>query len=230
MSRKLSKRLSAIADMVDKGAYLADVGSDHALLPIELVERGTIDWAMAIDNKIGPFLRMKEAVDQKKLSAHIICSKSDGISEINESVDTLAICGMGGLLAIKILEEGKRKLPQIKSIILDPHRDLVKVRTAVVSMGFKIQDETLVYEDKIHYVIMKFVKGTPTSPYTYADILLGPILRQKREPLFLEWLEIQRKHLSDLLNKNLSGEARQRYLALYRVVRDELRCQPSLDK
>ena len=62
MAKKLSKRLLAIADMVDQGAYLADVGSDHALLPIHLVSTGKISWAQAIENKTGPFLHMQSAV------------------------------------------------------------------------------------------------------------------------------------------------------------------------
>lgn len=230
MSRKLSKRLNAIAEMVDSGSYLADIGSDHALLPIELVEKGKIQWAMAVDNKMGPFLRMKQAVDSQGLSAHIICSLSDGISQINESVDTLAICGMGGLLAIKILQEGKDKLHRIRSIILDPHRDLAKVRTELLNLGYHLVDEVLVYEDKVYYVIMKWERGLPERPYDSSDILLGPILRQKREPLFLEWLEIQRKKLSVLLDKNLSTVSRQKYLGLYRVVRDELQRVPSPSK
>ena len=65
--KRLSARLQAIAEMVEPGSYLADVGSDHALLPIHLVESGKISWAMAIENKIGPYLHMTQAIDEAGL-------------------------------------------------------------------------------------------------------------------------------------------------------------------
>ena len=43
----ISKRLELVASFVPQGAILLDVGSDHAYLPIELVERGQIKSAIA---------------------------------------------------------------------------------------------------------------------------------------------------------------------------------------
>lgn len=222
--KRLSARLQAIADMVEPGSYLADVGSDHALLPIHLVESGKISWAMAIENKTGPFLRMTQAIDEAGLNGRISASKSDGISVLRDGVDTLAICGMGGLLSCDILERNKENLEQIKTIILDPHRDLEAVRRRVAALGFYIDDETMVYEDRIYYTIIRFKKGLPTIPYSLADCLFGPVLRKKRGETFIRWLENQKKTLSGLLDKNLGKEARERYLFLYRLVRDEIQC------
>lgn len=220
--KRLSARLQAIADMVEPGSYLADVGSDHALLPIHLVETGKISWAMAIENKIGPFLRMTQAIDEAGLNGRISSSKSDGISVLRDGVNTLAICGMGGLLSCDILESGRKNLDQIETIILDPHRDLEAVRRRVTALGFHIDDETMVYEDKIYYTIIRFKKGAPASPYSVPDCLFGPILRKKRGETFVRWLENQKKTLNGLLNKDLGKEARERYLSLYRLVRDEI--------
>lgn len=222
--KRLSARLQAIADMVEPSSYLADVGSDHALLPIHLVESGKISWAMAIENKIGPFLHMTQAIDEAGLNGRISASKSDGISVLRDGVDTLAICGMGGLLSCDILERNKENLEQIKTIILDPHRDLEAVRRRVAALGFHIDDETMVYEDRIYYTIIRFKKGLPTTPYSVADCLFGPVLRKKRGEIFIRWLENQKKTLSGLLDKNLGKEARERYLFLYRLVRDEIQC------
>ena len=220
--KRLSARLQAIAEMVEPGSYLADVGSDHALLPIHLIESGKISWAMGIENKIGPYLHMTQAIDEAGLHGRISASKSDGISVLRDGVNTLAICGMGGLLSCEILEKNKENLAQINTIILDPHRDLEAVRRRVTALGYHIDDETMVYEDRIYYTIIRFKKGAPSAPYSFADCLFGPILRKKRGEVFVRWLENQKKTLSGLLDKNLGKEARERYLSLYRLVRDEI--------
>ncbi|MGM9813832.1 MAG: tRNA (adenine(22)-N(1))-methyltransferase [Candidatus Enteromonas sp.] len=222
MARKLSKRLQTIADLVEPGCFLADVGSDHALLPIHLVQSGKISWAMAIENKIGPFLHMSAAIKDAELNAKIFASKSDGISVLADGVNALAVCGMGGLLSCKILESHPENLQNIQSIVLDPHRDLEAVRRRVTALGYYIDDERMVYEDKIYYSIIRFKKGKPSRPYALADYLFGPILRKRRDEVFLEWLEAQLKKINAILNKNLGKEARSKYLALYRLVRDEI--------
>lgn len=222
MARKMSKRLQTIAELVEPGAFLADVGSDHALLPIHLIQEGKISWAMAIENKVGPYLNMTRAIQDAGLNAHIFASKSDGISVLVDGVNALAVCGMGGLLSCKILEAHPEKLAFIDSIVLDPHRDLETVRRRVEALGFFVADERMVYEDKIYYSIIKFKKGAPEKPYSDADYLFGPVLRSRRDEVFLEWLEVQRKKLSHLLDATFGKPARENYLRLYRLVRDEI--------
>ena len=205
--------------MVPKGAYLADIGSDHAWLPIHLVETGRIDFAMAIDNKIGPFMRMKENVAHSGAANRIVCSHSDGIVGIGDSIDTLAICGLGGILSCEILESHPEKLGNIQAIIMDPHRDLIAVRKRVSELGFHIEDEEMVHEDRTYYTIIRFARGFPKVPYTPNELAFGPILMKKKGPVYLEWLLAQKAKISKLLNApNLPKERRDTYLATYRAV------------
>lgn len=221
MPKKLSKRLQSIANLVPKNSYIADIGSDHAQLPIYLCETGTVSWAQAVENKTGPFLHMTHAIQESGLEGHIDCSRSDGISNLNEGVDTVLICGMGGMLACDILEAHTEKLFHVQTIIVDPHKDLVSVRKRVTALGYKIDEETMVYEDKIFYTIIRFVKTDVAVEYSRSDLLFGPILRKKRGETFEDWLKIQLKHVNDILNLNLPREKRDYYLDLYRLIRDE---------
>lgn len=223
MAKKLSKRLQAVASFVEPGSYLADIGADHASLPIYLVSTGRISYAMAVENKIGPFVRMKGNIEASGYSSSIHPSMSDGISHISDEVNCLTLCGMGGLLACEILEAHPEKLFGVQSIILDPHTDLKAVRERVSALGFHISDETMVYEDKIYYSIIKFVSGAPKRPYTQSELLFGPVNIRKRDAVFLEWMELQRKKVSDILNKGLSQASRERYLNLYRLIAQELK-------
>ena len=205
--------------MVPKGAYLADIGSDHAWLPIHLVETGKIDFAMAIDNKLGPFMRMKDNVAHSKAANRIVCSHSDGITAIGDSVDALAICGLGGLLSCEILEAHPEKLGNIQTIIMDPHRDLIAVRRRVSELGFHIEDEEMVHEDRTYYTIIRFVRGAPKVPYTPNQLAFGPVLMEKKSAIYVEWLHAQKAKISKLLNTpNLPQARRESYLATYRAV------------
>ena len=223
MPKKLSQRLKTVAAMVPKGAYLADVGSDHAWLPIHLIETGKIDWAMAIDNKMGPFLRMRENVSKNPKAANrIVCSRSDGISEIADSVNTLTICGVGGLLACQMLEAHPEKLVNISTIIIDPHRDLVAVRKRVCELGYHIADEEMVYEDHVFYSIIRFTQGAPEIPYTNNELAFGPVLMRKGGANYNAWLTAQKEKLKKILNGDIPKEKREFYLKTYRAVSIEL--------
>ena len=225
MARRLSARLSLIAKLVPQGCFLADVGSDHAWLPIYLVENGKIEWAMAIDNKVGPFLRMKENVDASEAKNRIICSRSDGIEAITDNVDALALCGIGGLLSCDILEAHPEKLKRIETIIMDPHRDLIAVRKRVSALGFHLEDEAMIKEDGIYYTVLKFVKGSPERPYTPQELALGPILLTKDDPTHVEWLQEQKSKIEDLLKKDLSKEKREAYAATLEFVLEALKAK-----
>ena len=221
MKAKLSKRLSCVASMVDQGVYLADIGSDHALLPIFLLEKGTISYAQAIDNKTGPYLRMKANVEEAGLSDRIQCLLSDGLQQIGEEVDAVSICGIGGLLMCDILEKGKDNLLGVKYLYLDPHRDLAKVRAKINELGYQIMDENVVYEDKTFYHLIKAKKESKVSTLSEADLLFGPINRKKRSQEFLSFLSEQKKKISSLLDEKLSPAARESYLHLYRLIKAE---------
>ena len=220
---KLSARLASVARMVPEGAYLADVGSDHAYLPISLIEKGRITYAQAIDNKMAPFLRMKRNVDDCGLSAHIVCSCSNGLDELLPEVDALAICGVGGLLTCEILEKHKEKLDQIKTIILDPHRDLQNVRKRVSALGYHLVDEEMLYEGKIYYTIMKWEKGAPEKPYTEEELLFGPFVIAKLGETFRDYLLRQQEKIKGIINGSVPENKKGPYLELLSKIDTQLK-------
>ncbi|MBP5216343.1 MAG: SAM-dependent methyltransferase [Bacilli bacterium] len=219
---KLSQRLEAIASFVPQGAYLADVGSDHALLPIALLERGVIPFAQAIDNKMAPYLRMKRNVEEAGWTNRVLCSLSSGLDDLSPNATAVAICGIGGLLTCDILEKGKEKLDAVETIILDPHRDLLAVRQRVSALGYHIEDEEMVYEGRIYYSIMKWKKGAPTLPYTEDELAFGPILLKKKPEIFLEYLKTQLGKINAILKDPLPKDKREHYLDLYRRIKAHL--------
>ena len=228
--KKLSKRLQTAYDFIPEGSVVADVGADHAQLTLALLESGKIEWAQAIENKVGPFIRMKAAIDRSPCASHVECTQADGLDELSSNVTCLAILGMGGRLIVEILERGEEKLDAIDTIVLDPHKDLVLVREKLVELGFRIEDEAMVLESGTYYTIIKAVKGRLKKPYTKAELAFGPVLLKKKGPVFLSFCQENLKKVGKNLDKGLSEDSRRKYLNLYRLLKKLIEESQSEDK
>ena len=138
---KLSKRLKAVADYVDNGARLADIGSDHAYLPTYLMQKLVIDFAVAGEVVKGPFEIAKNHVSEADLSDRIEVRLANGLGAIEntDKIDTIVIAGMGGILISEILEAGKEKLGHVKRLILQPNNHEESLRQWLVNHQFVIK-------------------------------------------------------------------------------------------
>ena len=197
---KLSKRLSVIKEMVPSGV-VADVGSDHGKLIISLLEDKVILKGYGIENKKAPFSRLEKAIEDAHAQKQITALFSDGISELPSDVDVVVIAGMGGHLIINILESHVEKLKNVKSIVVDAHNSVDKVRKSIVSLGYFIKDEKVVFEDDIYYEIIRFDKGE-SKPLDELDYELGPILRREKSDLFRQKYQTMLVDLKALLSKD----------------------------
>ena len=102
---ELTPRLQGIADQVPYGAAFADIGTDHAYLPVWLLLNGRIQTAIAADLREGPLARARETAAQYSVSDRISFRLCDGLSAVSEcEADTIAIAGMGGETIAAILE------------------------------------------------------------------------------------------------------------------------------
>ena len=181
---KLSLRLKTIFDMVPN-SVVADIGADHGKLIISLFEQGVITHGYAVENKIGPFERLKKALEDHCCQDFIVPMLSDGISELPEEVNTLIIAGMGGNLIIDILKSHEERLGNVKTIIIDAHSCVPKIRKEICDMGFIIADEKIIKEDGIFYEIIKFIRAGKAL-YGENDFEFGPILRNEKCATFKE--------------------------------------------
>ena len=117
---QLSDRLQAVASMVTENSRLADVGTDHGYIPIYLCEMGKIPSAIAMDVKKGPLLRAKMNIERYHMQEKIRIRLSAGVLKLNpDEADSVVIAGMGGTLVMKILEEGKKVLVDVKELVLE---------------------------------------------------------------------------------------------------------------
>ena len=213
---KLNQRLSAVASLVEENQSIIDVGCDHAFLAIDLVTKKKVKKMVASDNKEGPLAHAKENIKKAHLSDRIEVQLANGIEQLDPSIDTIIISGMGGRNMIGICKYAPRKMQSIKTIILSPNNDCEVVRREFVKMGYYIDRELLVQENKIIYPVLRFKKGR--KHYSTKDYLLGPCLRQEKSSLFLSWNERELKQ-KELLLKMLPKKYWTRKWSLKREIK-----------
>lgn len=188
----LSKRLNVVVSFVKKNEKVADIGSDHALAPIALVERGIVTEAVAVENKKGPFSAMKSSIEEAGLENNIRASFSDGIEDIDLDTDTLILAGMGGLLIASILKKNQEKLAQINALIIDAHREYPYLIRYLAEQGYKVSDSSFFFDKGKPYCVTRFEKSAEPVFYSEEECFFGPLELQKKT---VEW----RKHFSNVL-------------------------------
>ena len=182
----ISKRLELVASFVPQGAILLDVGSDHAYLPIELVERGHIEGAIAGEVVEGPYQSAVKNVEAHGLKETIQVRLANGLAAFEEAdqVSVITIAGMGGRLIARILEEGLDKLANVERLILQPNNREDDLRIWLQENGFQIVAETILEEAGKFYEILVVESGQ--MKLSASDVRFGPFLSKEVSPVFVQ--------------------------------------------
>ncbi len=173
---KLDSRLSAVADLVRKDSILADIGTDHAYLPVYLVENGIIQRAVAADLRTGPLENAKETVVLYGYSDKIQLRLSDGLDNfVPNEVDEIAIAGMGGLLISQFIERTRWLKNKAVHLILQPMTHEEELRKALFDNGFVMDKEVVAKDgDKLYIIFSAYYYGDATA-YTDFDLVVGKL-------------------------------------------------------
>lgn len=159
----LDNRLSLCAQFIRQGVTLADIGTDHAYLPIWLVSNGIIKSALACDINQGPLNSGMEDVNKYGLCDKITLRLSDGLKAVKEDeADDIVIAGMGGELIVKILCECTWAKNKDKRFILQPMTKCEVLINWLYENGFEILEQKACESDNKHYTVM-LVKYTGTQ-------------------------------------------------------------------
>lgn len=185
MEKQISKRLEKVASFVDQGAALLDVGSDHAYLPIYLLEAGRIPSAIAGEVVKGPYESAKSNIEKHGLASKIQVRLASGLAALEEGdqVSNLVIAGMGGRLIADILEAGLDKLPRFSKLILQPNNREDELRVWLRDHDLKIDQESILEEaGKIYEILVVSHGAMNLDPQ---DVRFGPHLIQEQSPVFV---------------------------------------------
>ncbi|MDR1068184.1 MAG: class I SAM-dependent methyltransferase [Clostridiales Family XIII bacterium] len=149
--RKLNERLQAIVRYIEKGERVADIGTDHALLPVYLVRNGISPLVIATDVAAGPFAvargRIDTLMDGSEGAERIILRRGDGLEALEPGeVDAVIIAGMGGELIADIITRDTGKGRSFAKYILQPRTKADRLRVSLAENGFIIREETAALE------------------------------------------------------------------------------------
>ena len=186
---ELPPRLRSVADLVSPGARLADVGTDHAFLPVWLILRGVIDHAVASDLREGPLSRARQTAEHYNVASRMEFRLCDGLAGIGPTeVDTIAIAGMGGETIAAILAAAPWTAEGRHRLILQPMTAQPELRAWLYRHGFYIETEILTCEDKTLYSTFEAKVGAALPP-TPAELWAGRQERDMDAPLRGQYLE-----------------------------------------
>lgn len=200
---RLSERLERVVSFVRPCASAADIGTDHALVPVELVRRGIVKKALAMDVRPGPLSRAKEQISRAGLSDQIEPRLSDGLAALKpQEAETVIIAGMGGELIIRILTEGRHMWDSVVQWVLSPHSEVFKVRGWLLENGFAIEKEDMVCEDGKYYVLMDVRRAgsgieSPARDAEFVRLLYGDSLIRERNPVLAQYLKEEEQMLME---------------------------------
>lgn len=150
---RISKRLTCLAELVDKKSIIADIGCDHGFLPIYLVEHNICPKAYACDLREGPLSRAKHAIHEAKLDGTISTILTDGLYELPNDVDTVIIAGMGYETIQKILEDNLERVCTFKHLILQSNTDVPLLRKWLSNHCFHIIFDVVIKDGHFYHII-----------------------------------------------------------------------------
>lgn len=149
------KRLLAVASLVRCGSVVADIGTDHAYLPVYLVQNGICPHAVAADLRQGPLDSARAHIAAAGLSAVIDARLGDGLAPIAPAeVDDIVIAGMGGDTVAAILAACDWVRDGRYNLVLQPMTHPERVRAWLLQNGFSITAEAPVWEGRRFYHVM----------------------------------------------------------------------------
>ena len=165
---QLSKRLSAVADLITEGSKVADIGTDHGYVPVYLMMTGRALSCIAMDVRKGPLMHAQEHITASGLESVIQTRISDGLANLQDGdADTIICAGMGGKLMQKLLRDTDPVKKGIKEMILQPQSELREFRQFLRQSGYCFLAEEMILEEGKFYPMMKVgvLENGSSTPY-----------------------------------------------------------------
>lgn len=192
MNIHLSLRLLAVASLVPVGARPIDVGTDHAMIPVWLVQTGRCSHVLATDIRPGPLENAAGLISRTGTEENIRLVLTDGLHGLGPGDgDTVILAGMGGESMISILAAAPWTREEGTLLILEPQSKKADLRRWLTENGYAIVSEQLVEDAGRIYPILTARSGESRT-YTEAELHLGLLDQVADDPLFGVYLDAMR--------------------------------------
>lgn len=208
----MSKRLETIMSMIKPGVGVADVGTDHAYLPVLLIKNGYKGNVFASDINVGPLKKAELDIEAAGCTGCInllLCNGLDGYNP--DAIDTIVVAGMGGDTITGILDRAEWCCKPGMRLILQPVTKPEILRFWLINNEFKITEERYVSENGTVYQIICAEPGK-SEKYCDAELFVGSFSQIRNLDLFEEVMSLHVKRFENAVS------------SLDKAERQELRC------
>lgn len=186
---ELKGRLGAIALKIPACGTLADIGTDHAYIPIYASLKGLCARALATDVKVGPVKIAERNIRRYNLDGRVEARLGYGLEPVAPGeADVTVVAGMGGPLICEILQGSLEKARRMKLLVLQPMNVIEAVRQWLNEAGFAIHEEILALEGKKLYNIICTSWTGSVDPRDEYELYIGKELLRSGDPLLKEYL------------------------------------------
>jgi tRNA (adenine22-N1)-methyltransferase len=214
----LAPRLAAVAAAVCAGSRVADVGTDHGLLPLWLARTGRVAFCVATERDAGGLARVARPPADAPWADRLVYRAGDGLAALRPSdrVDTVILAGLGARTIVRILAAPGARPAAFERLILQPRTDEALVRRWLSVHGWRPVSEGLAVERGRRHLTLAAARGDDEAVYRHPtldrnDLLVaGPLLVRARPPeLARSWRE-QADRLEAIVRRDGSGASKAR--------------------
>jgi tRNA (adenine22-N1)-methyltransferase len=202
----IDSRIKAVMNFVEKNSRVADIGTDHGYLAIELVKNSVASFVVAGDKNAQPLDAAKKNIAAAGLSDFIDTRLGDGLKILREGeVDTICIAGMGGALITEILNDSPQILKSAKQLILQPMNAMDKLQAWLKNNSWYIADIELAEVGGIIYEIISAVKN---------PALVATVTKKENSPLLKKFYQqkiLKLQRVLDEMSKSPAAVASEKF-------------------
>ena len=201
---KLSNRLKKIAELVDFGATVIDVGTDHGYVPNFLCEKKISRDIIATDiskNSLEKSIELTRERDNEKYIRNIL---ANGI--VKENRDNIIIAGLGGIQIAEIILNSSEIARSAKKLILQPMQKTNILRRELNNMSFEIIDEEIIFEDDRYFEIILARYFGEIKNLEEVDFYFSKSLIEKKDKVYLDFLRERQRELEKILS-NINNDS-----------------------
>ncbi len=200
----LDERLSLIASFAEPCDMLADIGSDHAYLPVYLLTQGIVKHAVITDINEGPLNNGKKTAAAYGVTDRCEFLRGDGLSPLRgKKTDIITICGMGGELMRRMIQNDIDIVKSVSCLILQPQSDIVPLLSFLLKEGFSVADEAMVRQKHLFYHCYKVCRDGKSIYESFDRLSLefSENLIKKQDSVMKEFLAYKLKIEKDILQR-----------------------------